>query len=125
MLGTFRNTSICEDVRDEVGNKKSLMGVFSGDLIVTEFPARLRVAFYAEYIPKDGTGEHELGISLSLGDVQAATTKIIVSSPPGQVAVLILPQGIAEFDAPGELVLRASCEGETAELLRKAIRLHD
>lgn len=32
---------ICDDVRKEVGNKLSYMGIYSGSIVVTQFPARL------------------------------------------------------------------------------------
>jgi hypothetical protein len=38
---------ICEDVRHEVNNKHSLIGVFSGDIQVSKFPANINVAAFA------------------------------------------------------------------------------
>jgi hypothetical protein len=29
---------VCEDIRQEIGNKPSAMGIFSGDIVVREFP---------------------------------------------------------------------------------------
>lgn len=113
------------DVREEVGNKKSLMGVFSGDLVVPVFPARIKVAFYAEYIPTPGVESHELTFSIGVGSEEVAAAGIRVATPQGEVATLILPQGIAQFEAPGDIVLKVSCEGETRELLRKSVRLPD
>lgn len=125
MLGTFRNVSMCEDVREEVGNKKSLMGVFSGDVVVQELPARLKIAFYAEYIPDQGAGLHEFEFSIRVGSKEAASGKISVNSPRSEVATLILPQGIASIPTPCDIVLNVSGAGETRELIRKAVRLPD
>ena len=124
MPGTFRNASMCEDIREEIGNKKSLMGVFSGDVLVPRFPARFRVAFYAEYLPALG-GEHEVRLSIEIGAAEAATAQVRVNTAPGQPATLVIPQGVAQFDAPGEIILRATAEDVTTELLRKSVRLAD
>jgi hypothetical protein len=123
MLGIFRNASMCEDVRDEVGNKKSLMGVFSGDVVVPVFPARIRLAFYAEYLPRADAEAHELTFSIGIASTEAGSATMTIPPAPGQVATLILPQGIAQLEAPGDIVLSVSCKGETTELLRKTVRL--
>lgn len=123
MLGTFRNTSLCEDIRDEIGNKKSLMGVFSGDILVSEFPARLRVAFYIEYIPHSGTSEHELSLLLAVGSQETITIQVLINTPADQVATLVVPQALALIEAPCELTLSAVCNEEKEVILRKEVRL--
>ena len=37
----FVTAIYCEDIRQEVGNKRSLMGIFSGTIFVNEFPVTL------------------------------------------------------------------------------------
>jgi hypothetical protein len=122
MPGTFRNVNLCEDVRNETGNKKSLMGVFSGDILVAEFPAQLRVAFYAEYVPQAGTTEHKLSLILSLGK-EPVTIEVVLNTPNGQVAIIVVPQGIATFKEPSDLTLSTMCQGETEVLLHKRVML--
>lgn len=71
MVGTFRNVVVCEDVRDEVGNKRSLMGVFSGDITVQQFPAIVQLAVYLEYAPDKDDSE-----GLSLSNFESCTTTL-------------------------------------------------
>ena len=57
-LNNLRNIILCEDIRTEVGNKLSLMGIFSGDVVVTEIPATIHLAVYMQYIASpEETGE--------------------------------------------------------------------
>jgi len=39
---------LCEEVRSELNGKSTLLGVYSGDLLVPELPANLRLGVYAE-----------------------------------------------------------------------------
>src|SRR4051812_4498183 len=48
--GHIINVIVCEDVRQELNNQNTLIGVFAGDILVKEFPASMRIAVYAEYI---------------------------------------------------------------------------
>lgn len=40
-MARYLHTIYCDDVRLEVGNKQSLMGIYTGDLIVPAFPIAL------------------------------------------------------------------------------------
>jgi len=43
-----RNAIFCEDIREEKSNKHILIGVFGGDINVSELPALVRLAIYTE-----------------------------------------------------------------------------
>src|SRR5580704_8644394 len=45
---TIINGLICEEVRPEPNGKWALLGVFSGDIVVPEVPAFVRMAVYFE-----------------------------------------------------------------------------
>lgn len=57
----IRNALICDDVRQEVNGKHFLIGVYSGDILVPEFPAALALSAYLE-IDAPTVGEQELHI---------------------------------------------------------------
>jgi hypothetical protein len=122
MLGSFRNVILCEDVREEAGNKKSLMGVFGGDLQVQEFPAAIRIAFYVEYIPPQEGSAHALQFVLLVDENIAATGTLEI--PAGNnVAALVIPQGIAQFAKEGDLALQFGVGDDLVEILRKKVML--
>lgn len=123
MLGKFGNVLLCEDVREEIGNKKTLVGVYSGDVVVKHFPATLRVAFYAEYMPMALNESQTLNFGLEIGGVNAVHGKVDIP-PNSQHVAVVLPQGIAHFDAPGDLVLKFGTKldsSDSIEILRKKI----
>jgi len=45
---TIQNALLCDDVRRELNNKCTLVGVYSGDIIIPELPATAGLAFYIE-----------------------------------------------------------------------------
>ena len=122
ILGSFRNAIVCEDIREETGNKKSLMGVFGGDVTVPHFPAHIRIAFYVEYSPPPEGSAHVLEFVLLVDENIAAKGKVEV--PAGtNLATLVIPQGIAQFDKEGEFALQFGMGDDLVEILRKKILL--
>lgn len=121
-IGQFRNAILCEDVREEIRNKKSLMGVFTGDVVVSEFPARIRMAIYLEYAPIKGEGQHIIEIVLMRDEdeIARATASVDDDSKPRSI---ILPQGILLLEQGGDLVVRANVGEVSTEVLRKSVQL--
>src|SRR5687767_12253119 len=117
MLGSFQNVILCEDIREEVGNKKALMGVISGDLTVPHFPANVRIAFFAEYTPPTEGVAHSLDFVLFIDEKIVAKGKVNV--PAGNnLATVVIPQGIAAFEKEGELALKFGEGDNLIEVLR-------
>lgn len=77
----FGNASLCEYVAKGAGNKHTLVNVFSGDVIVSEFPANIMFGIYLEYMQEPT-------------DVPSLTIEIIIDGN----AIATLPVNIA----PGE-----------------------
>lgn len=121
-VGQFRNAILCEDVREEIGNKKSIMGVFGGDVLVQSLPARIRVAFYAEYLPNDDEVE-EMDFLLKLGDTTVAEGKLSLPPNKKDVVTFIIQQGFLQLTEPTEIVLLIGSKNEMVETLRKDVKL--
>lgn len=44
-------TIFCDDIREEVGNKRSLMGIYQSDMFIQSMPALLpRLCFYINFV---------------------------------------------------------------------------
>lgn len=44
-------TVFCDDIREEVGNKRSLMGIYQGEMFIQSMPALLpRLCFYVNFV---------------------------------------------------------------------------
>lgn len=58
------NAILCDDIRQEFGNNKLiLIGVYSGDVVLSQIPAEILMAFYVEL--QAPVGRHEIEIRLS------------------------------------------------------------
>lgn len=121
--GTIRNVILCEDIRSEIGNKKSIMGIFSGDVIVAEFPARIQFAVYMEYIPEETSEPHEIELDMMADDNRIAEIKVKVTKPAAGVTSLIIPRAIVAFEKEASYSIFASIsQGPRFEILRKKIQ---
>ena len=113
----FLNVVACDDVRDEVGNKKSLMGAFAGDLLVQTFPAQVQIAVYIQFQPDASRTANVLKIRLYVEDEQLIEGTMTVT-PTDRPAAVVLPKGVVTFDKPSTFRVTASVDdGEFEELL--------
>ena len=86
--------AICDAVyKDEQSNKPILAGVFSGDILVSAFPAELRVALYIEIqIPEPGP--HEVDIQFHVGGKLLGGGKSQPTSAVKNETTMLLLQGV-------------------------------
>lgn len=118
----FFNVILCEDVREEVGNKKSIMGVFGGDVLVSKTPATVQIAFYMQYLP-GGDEKDEIEIQFRImtdeEELLKARLRAPTKAPP---LTLVIPRGLATFDKECALRLLVTVDGgDEVELLSKRI----
>lgn len=121
MVSVFRNAVLCDDIRQEKNNKYILIGVFSGDVVVPQFPATLALSLYAEYF-SDTPGQQNATLIYALSGEKKieAHAKISIRSPG--TATLALPPVPIEFPEPGELTISVQLtDSEPFELLRKQV----
>lgn len=118
----FINVIVCEDVRDEVGNKKSLMGVFSGDVIAAEFPANLQIAFYLDYLQDTLSAGDKIRVELEVNGSTIMGAEIVLNASQ-EVSSIIIPRAIIGFETEGTFVLNVSVnDGKRLEVLRKKVK---
>lgn len=60
----------CEDVREEVGNKSTIVGVFS-DIVLENLPAVIRLSLWVEFIVSK-IGMHNFSIRIDTPTVEKA-----------------------------------------------------
>ena len=88
---------VCDDVRDEKGNKLSLMGIYQRNIIVEKFPSVLKQLTIAVFL--DDLIEPFSEIHFTGKFPKAEDVKISVKAPPGikkgQSASMVF--GIAPF----------------------------
>ena len=122
-------TNYCDDIRMEIGNKLSLIGVYSGDLIVPEIPTMLpKLCVYIQIFSEFGEGfEDEVELKVML-DEDVITT--LTLPPPSDLEIKsdMFAKGAANlFFSPllveKECILRvrAYCKGK--EFKAPALRI--
>jgi hypothetical protein len=86
----YASTIFCDDIRSEVGGKKSLIGVYGDAMVVHEnFPLRLpKFGFSIYYVQKKTIFNHEATVRIYLpGDGDSASIEMkITSETAGQIA---------------------------------------
>jgi hypothetical protein len=122
-MGSICNVILCEDVREEIGNKKSLMGIFGGDLLVPEMPATLQLAVFFQYMPSS-PDEQAVSIAIELfqDDMSIAKGGMQGHIANAQPASFILPRALITFEKDSVFRLMVSInEGAAQEVLSKKI----
>lgn len=131
-------TLYCDDIRNELGNKSSLMGIYAGDLFVEKFPIVLpKLCAYVVLKSSVDDPIKALSIRLMKDDEQAA----IISIPPDELervacdvkqnsrypdisAMSInVALSMAPFFLDKECTLRTIAETENGELLGPRLKI--
>jgi hypothetical protein len=127
MTPAFMETIYCDDVRAEIGNKLSFMGVYGSNLLLSDFPAALPkfCAVMSLYLPVDAQAN---AISFSLckdgeeigrtevppAGVREAATRPRAFGDEMRISIRFIAQlAPLRFERPGRLEARALVDGET------------
>jgi hypothetical protein len=121
----FRNVILCDDIREEAGNKKSLMGVFAGDIQVPAFPANIHLAIYAEYVNEGPSEEVTFELRLFQDETEIVKFDARAKLPVGAVGILAVPRAIVLFEKACTLRLVAGKPGtaDRREIVSKTVSL--
>lgn len=113
----FRNVLFCDDVRREIGNKRTIVGVFSGDIVVSNVPAVVPLATYIEFIPIS-LDDNEIEFRFVVAGEPIATLKATLGDRQmGVVAVLELPKIAIHVEHPTEVSLDAQIKDRPTQRL--------
>jgi hypothetical protein len=112
----LRNVIVCEDIRDEIGNKKSLMGVLTGDILVPAFPATIQIAVFFEYLPDSNDSDHlSIGFRLLVGDGEIVNGGMQATISSKQTASFALPKALITFENETTFKMLVSVNGRPEE----------
>lgn len=114
----FPNVIMCEDVREEARNKKSLLGVFSGDILVASMPALIPLAFYVEY--SGGEVGDTIKFDVFVGKLKGSGSVTIEAS--NRQGSVVFSRAAASFDGPGTVKMFVTVNnGRKKTLLSKTV----
>lgn len=115
------NAVLCEDVRQEIGNKRSLMGVFSGDIRAAAMPAHVQLALYVDFEIADPANESSLDVAFFVNDEKVVNFQAKLS-PGSKHATLVVPKGIVQFDKDSVFTIRIAPDNQKEEeVVRKLV----
>lgn len=101
---------LCEDIRQELGNRQSLMGVYAGDILVVEFPATIRLTMFASLKFRE-PGTYSAKLRVVIGKEKPNSADIQIEQSPSGPAVIMLPAGMLHLDEPSEFRVDIAVEG--------------
>ena len=127
MASAFMETIYCDDVRSEVGNKLSFMGIYGSNILLNDFPAVLAklCAVMSLHLPEDTQAEtatfflckddEEIGRSTALiSDVRKAAAQALESDEERRMTIRFIAQiAPLQFEQPCRLKARVEIDGET------------
>jgi len=117
------NVLACEFVRTEAENKFSILGAFSGDVLVPELPARFLIAFYIEvFFTK--LGQTTITIAASHGSKPYSRVKAELEvSDLAAPAILAFPTLSVLIETEGTIDLTLEIGEKKHNILKKPVRV--
>jgi hypothetical protein len=121
-LREFPVVLLCDDIRKEVGNKRTVVGVFSGDVLVGSFPAVFPVAIYLHH-RAHSTDEINMEFEYLLDEksIVKMTATLIKQKGSSDDTVVDLPKVFLTFERPGNFNVDVSIDGKRHRILSKKI----
>jgi hypothetical protein len=114
----FNSIVVCDEIRTEITGKDILIGVFSGEILVSAFPAVIGVAFWSEIENSDediGFREYELRIGVENG--QPLPFKVTADIRAAGTSALKIPTVRIPVSGPTVISLELF-EGENWQVLK-------
>jgi hypothetical protein len=119
------NAIVCEDIRFEVGNKVTLVGVIAGDIFTEALPLKMPIAIYIE-LSSPESGSFPLNLELIVGEkvIRKIESAMDVEDPL-QTGVLALPKWQVAAENDTDLCVRISFGDEWQTIIQKRIKKAD
>jgi hypothetical protein len=109
MMGIkIKNAIVCEHIVEGKNNKHTLVNTMAGDILAESFPANMSIAFYIELTSTQDIVE-TVNIKIILGKMQVAGGDAEIPFKKDESAVLALPAGLLNVDAPTKLKVIIQC----------------
>jgi hypothetical protein len=108
----IRSAILCDLVRTEDNGKHIIIGVYTGDVLFAEFPAKFAPTFWIEFKPFEGDEEMAFEVKM---DIPGAKVPRIgagkIKAERGKAAILVSRGPVLEIKNPGILRLSIRSKG--------------
>ncbi len=118
---TFRAVILCDDVRVENNGKHILIGVYSGDIYVSEFAFQLPLRLWINVTPKEVGKQYQLELRSSFSGKGFAHAKISFDAKGAGDVGFALPPFVINGTEEGEIVVEVEQDGHWQVILRKKV----
>lgn len=115
---------ICEDIRHEVGEKYSLMGVYGEILSIPDGGGRIPLFIYLE-VKNVPSGIYTLRLKLDVPGNKSRNIKIEIEGESVAGATIVSPRMSYNIDSPGYITLSMIDDDHIIELTSKKILFSD
>ena len=95
---------VCDDIRREASGKDILIGTYAGNIVVAQYPFKIRLAFWVEY-QADRAGEHVIKLRVTYSGKAPGEVTINAQIPESGTVTLPLTGLEVNGDAAGELTI--------------------
>jgi hypothetical protein len=118
---SLNNFLLCEDVREEINRKHTLVGVYSGGILVAKFPANIRLAAFLE-LSFQTDGKHILFLRMRYKEREIAQLEAEITVGTAGVGILALQSFNLNALEAGNFEIDVSANKETWMLaIKKSI----
>jgi hypothetical protein len=113
---------VCDDVRKEMSGKDTLVGVYSGDLVVETLPATLMIALYIGFTPSQ-TGLQQLRVRALFDETCVFEATATLNVEVNAAFCFGTPKMLIPCGGEGEIVFQAAIKdtGEWTDIQRKQV----
>ncbi|MES0069483.1 hypothetical protein NKJ73_27330 [Mesorhizobium sp. M0074] len=117
----FGNAVLCEYVAQGANNKHVLVNVFSGDVVVSKFPADLQFGVYIELHNAKNSLSNEGSVEIRVGGNTVVKGQITLAAVNTSAGVIAIPSIVVhlESDTTIEVILLATGYGRAVALSKK------
>lgn len=120
-----KSAIICDDIRTEDNGKRLLIGVYTGDILFTEFPVAFAPSIMLEFVPfvQGGAMEFEMKLEAPTGKKSRASPGSLEIANQTRAVLIVNFQPVDLLEpGPFRFLMRPK-GGRWTEVLSKDIRL--
>lgn len=115
----FGNVVLCDDIRLEVRNKISLVGMLANDVFLDQIPSIQWFAIYIEFFPAE-LGPLNVGVSITLGPTPVFLGRVDLNIVDLDTrGVITLPRFPVPVEQEGDFIVALDFPNERHEVLKR------
>jgi len=117
------NFVFCEDIRQEAGNKVTILGAAAGKLNIPTVPANIKAAFYGELF-LSALGAAKISLLVAYDGTQVATIDMnVIVNDVEEPIVVAIPAFPLPVLGPGQITIDLELGGKRRTIFKREVRV--